>query len=77
MQAIKATLTPSDHLGYGEKQDEIFLLNYTVAKATIVCDFQLESSYYNCFEIDDLDINDLDILPYKSNLDIKKWGLLL
>ncbi len=37
-------ITPSDHLGYGEKQDEIFLSNYTVAKATIVCDFQLESS---------------------------------
>jgi hypothetical protein len=50
-------ITSSDHLGYGEKQDEIFLANYTVAKATIECSFELESSYYNCFEIDDLDIN--------------------
>ncbi len=50
-------ITSSDYLGYGEKQDEIFLANYTVGKATIDCNFELESPYYNCFEIDDLDIN--------------------
>ncbi len=33
-------ITSSDHLGYGEKQDEIFLANYTVAKATIDCNFE-------------------------------------
>ena len=43
----------SDFLGYGEKQDEIFLRNYTVGKATIVCDFNLDSNFYNCFEIED------------------------
>ena len=43
----------SDHLGYGEKQDEIFLCNYTVAKATMDCDFELDSPLYNCFELDD------------------------
>jgi len=47
----------SDYLGFGEHQDEIFLANYTVAKATIDCNFELDSSYYNCYEIDDLDIN--------------------
>jgi hypothetical protein len=46
-------ITSSDYLGYGEKQDEIFLCNYTVAKATMDCDFQLDSDLYNCFELDD------------------------
>ncbi len=41
-------ITSSDYLGYGEKQDEIFLCNYTVAKATIDCNFELDSPYYNC-----------------------------
>ncbi len=50
-------ITSSDYLGYGERQDDDILHNYTVGKATIDCDFQLESPYYNCFEIDDLDIN--------------------
>ncbi len=27
-------ITSSDYLGYGEKQDEIYLCNYTVATAT-------------------------------------------
>jgi hypothetical protein len=49
-------ITSSDYLGYGEKQDEIFLCNYTVAKATINCDFELDSINYNCLELDDLDI---------------------
>ena len=48
-------ITSSDYLGYGEKQDDDLLHNYTVAKATIDCNFDLESNLYNCFEIDDLD----------------------
>jgi hypothetical protein len=44
-------ITSSDYLGYGEKQDEIFLCNYTVAKATMDCDFQLDSPLYQCIEI--------------------------
>jgi hypothetical protein len=42
----------SDYLGYGEKQDDDLLHNYTVAKATIDCNFELESPYYNCFELE-------------------------
>ena len=42
----------SDFLGYCERQDEIFLCNYTVGKATIDCDFKLDSNLYNCFEIE-------------------------
>ena len=49
-------ITSSDYMGYGEKQDDDLLHNYTVAKATIDCNFDLESNLYNCFEIDDLDI---------------------
>ena len=45
-------ITSSDYLGYGEKQDDDLLHNYTVAKATIDCDFQLDSPYYNCLEIE-------------------------
>ena len=45
-------ITSSDYLGYGEKQDDDLLHNYTVAKATIDCDFQLDSSLYNCQELD-------------------------
>jgi hypothetical protein len=44
-------------LGYGEKQDDDLLHNYTVAKATMDCSFELDSLYYNCYEIDDLDAN--------------------
>ena len=50
-------ITSSDYLGYGEKQDEVFLCNYTVGKATIDCNFELDSQYYECEEIDDLDVN--------------------
>ena len=50
-------ITSSDYLGYGEKQDDDLLHNYTVAKATIDCNFELDSQYYKCFEIDDLDVN--------------------
>jgi hypothetical protein len=45
-------ITSSDYLGYGEKQDDDLLHNYTVAKATIDCNFELESPYYNCFELE-------------------------
>jgi hypothetical protein len=50
-------ITSSDYLGYGEKQDDDLLHNYTVAKATMSCEFLLDSPLYNCFEIDDLDVN--------------------
>ena len=46
-------ITSSDYLGYGEKQDDDLLHNYTVAKATIDCDFILDSPYYNCLELND------------------------
>jgi hypothetical protein len=45
-------ITSSDYLGYGEKQDEIFLCNYTVAKAIMDCNFELESNLYNCLELE-------------------------
>ena len=35
-------ITSSDYLGYGEKQDDDILHNYTVAKATIDCNFELD-----------------------------------
>jgi len=47
----------SDYLGFGERQDDDILHNYTVAKATMDCNFELDSQYYKCFEIDELDIN--------------------
>jgi hypothetical protein len=50
-------ITSSDYLGYGEKQDDDLLHNYTVAKATINCDFELDSIDYNCLELDDLNVN--------------------
>ena len=50
-------ITSSDYLGYGEKQDDDILHNYTVAKSTMDCDFILDSPLFNCFEIDDLDVN--------------------
>ena len=45
-------ITSSDYLGYGEKQDDDLLHNYTVAKATIDCNFELDSPYYNCLELE-------------------------
>ena len=45
-------ITSSDYLGYGEKQDDDILHNYTVAKATIDCNFELENPLYNCLEIE-------------------------
>ena len=43
----------SDYLGYGEKQDDDLLHNYTVAKATIDCNFELDSPYYKCIELEE------------------------
>ena len=40
----------SDIPGYGMKQDDEFLHNYTVAKITCDCDFNLESPIYICEE---------------------------
>jgi hypothetical protein len=42
----------SDLLGYGEKQDDDLLHNYTIAKSTIDCTFELNSPYYQCYEIE-------------------------
>jgi hypothetical protein len=50
-------ITSSNHLGYGERQEEIYLCNYTVAKATINCNFEIDSPFYNCLELD----NDIKI----------------
>ncbi len=33
-------ITSSDYLRYGEKQDDDLLHNYTVAKATMGCNFE-------------------------------------
>jgi hypothetical protein len=45
----------SNYLGYGEKQDDDILHNYTVAKATISCEFNLNSDEYECLELSDMD----------------------
>ena len=45
-------LQSSDLLGYAEKQDDDLLHNYTVGKATIDCNFELDSPYYQCHEIE-------------------------
>ena len=45
-------ITSSDYLGYGEKQDDDLLHNYTVAKTTMDCSFELDSPLYQCFELD-------------------------
>jgi hypothetical protein len=42
----------SELLGYGEKQDDDLLHNYTVAKSVIDCTFELNSPYYQCYEIE-------------------------
>ena len=38
-------------LGYGEKQDDDLLHNYTVAKAVMDCTFELDSPCYQCHEL--------------------------
>ena len=45
-------ITSSNYLGYGEKQDDDLLHNYTVGKATMDCNFELYSPLYQCFEIE-------------------------
>jgi hypothetical protein len=54
---INGNITNGDYLcsseipGYSRKQDEDGMYNYTVAKATMSCDFDLNSSNYKCEEI--------------------------
>lgn len=43
----------SDILGYGEKQDDDLLHNYTVAKSVMDCNFELDSPYYQSEELAD------------------------
>lgn len=43
----------SDVFGYGEKQDDDILHNYTVAKITCDCNFDTSSTKYNCVEFVD------------------------
>ena len=43
----------SDVIGMGEKQDSEFLANYTVAKITCDCNFDTNSTKYNCVEFVD------------------------
>ena len=42
----------SELLGYGEKQDDDLLHNYSVAKAVMDCNFELDSPYYLCYELE-------------------------
>lgn len=44
-------ITTSNIPGYGMKQDDDILRNYTVAKITQNCDFQLTGSNYRCEEL--------------------------
>jgi hypothetical protein len=37
--------------GYGRRQDDDVLHNYTVAKATMSCAFDLESADYQCITV--------------------------
>ena len=54
LKASKGVITNlnGDLLGYGEKQDDDLLHNYTIGKATIDCNFELNSPYYQCHEIE-------------------------
>ena len=47
-------ITTSIYLGYGELQDDDLIHNYTLGKITMDCDFQLNSSLYECKEIDEI-----------------------
>ena len=38
--------------GFGMKQDDDFMSNYTVAKITCDCDFDLNSNFYTCEEFE-------------------------
>jgi len=44
-------ITTSDLPGYGMKQDGVQLCNYTVAKITMDCDFDLNSTEYRCEQL--------------------------
>jgi len=44
-------ITSSDLAGYGMRQDDDLLHNYTVAKITMDCDFDLNSTEYRCEQI--------------------------
>lgn len=43
----------SDVIGHGEKQDDDILHNYTVAKITMNCNFDINSDDYDCIEFVD------------------------
>ena len=43
-------ITTCEVPGYGMKQDDDVLHNYTVAKITCDCDFDLDSNIYECYE---------------------------
>jgi hypothetical protein len=45
-------LQSSDLLGYAEKQDDDIIRSYTIGKATIDCNFELDSPYYQSHEIE-------------------------
>ena len=45
-------ITTSDISGYGMKQNDDLLHNYTVAKITCDCSFDLDSEIYNCEEFE-------------------------
>jgi len=45
-------LQTSDLLGYAEKQDDDIIRSYTIGKATIDCNFELDSPYYQSHEIE-------------------------
>ena len=45
-------LQTSDLLGYAEKQDDDIIRSYTIGKATIDCNFELDSPYYQIHEIE-------------------------
>ena len=45
-------ITSCEIPGYGMKQDSELLMNYTVAKITCDCDFDLDSDIYECHEFE-------------------------
>jgi hypothetical protein len=45
-------ITTCEIPGYGMKQDDDLLHNYTVAKITCDCNFELDNKSYNCFELE-------------------------
>ena len=45
-------ITTCEIPGYGMLQDDDLLHNYTVAKITQDCNFELDNSYYDCVEFE-------------------------